>query len=282
MKSNKTKQAKIKNKNNKEQFAEKQAKVNHKKQIVEICDRVFDNKKYGGLLKRPFAHRGVHLNYPENSVPAFEEAVRQNLAIELDVHLTKDNKLVVFHDDNLLRMTGKDDFVKFLDLKELEEIKLNGSEETIPSFKKVLSLVAGKVPVLVEVKTELNTKKICKCLVEELKDYQGQVFVQSFNPFVLRYFFKNCPQYLRGQLSSFFKGSKFGFFKRILVKGLRLNKFAHIDFVAYNIDNLPNKYVKKSNLPILAWTIKTEEQLNKAKISANNVIVDNVELLNKE
>lgn len=250
------------------------------KEEVAICDRQFDSVKYGALLKRYFAHRGVHGEYPENSLPAFQEATNNNMAIELDVHLTKDNSLVVFHDDNLKRMTGQDEYLRFKTVKELKELNLQDSQYKIPTLKEVLGLVAGKTPILVEVKTENNTNKICKVLIEELKDYKGDIFIQSFNPFVLRYFYKHAPNYLRGQLSSFFKNDKLGWLKKVLIRSLRLNKFAHIDFVAYNIQNMPNKYVNKLNVPILSWSIRTHQEFLKAKKVSNNLIVDNIDALN--
>ncbi|MBQ8430710.1 MAG: glycerophosphodiester phosphodiesterase, partial [Clostridia bacterium] len=225
---------------------------------------------------------GVHSQFPENSIPAFNEAIKHNLAIELDVHLTKDKKLVVFHDDNLERMTGVNNFVRFLTLDELREIKFKDSEYSIPSLQEVLKFVDGRVPILLEIKTENNTNSICKAVVEELKDYKGEIFIQAFNPFVLRKFYKIAPQYLRGQLSSYFIGKKLGLFKKLMIKKLALKKFAHIDFVSYNIENLPNKYVFNCNLPVLSWTIKTKEEFLKAKTVSNNLIIDNIEVINNQ
>lgn len=246
------------------------------KEYVEICDRSYDYNKYGALLKRYFAHRGVHNVYPENSLPAFQEAINLNLAIEIDVHLTKDNNLVVFHDDNLKRMTGVDDFVRFKTLSELKQLNLDKTQFKIPTLKEVLNLVAGKTGILLEIKTEGNTKRLCKKLVEELKEYKGDVFIQSFNPFALRHFYKFAPHYLRGQLSSYFAEDSLFWLKKIFVKTLAFNKFAHVDFVAYNIKNMPNKYVNKTKVPILSWSIKTKEEFLKARKVSNNLIIDDV------
>jgi len=258
----------------------KNRKLKKEKQTVRICDRSFDMEKYGALLKRKFAHRGVHSVFPENSIPAFNEAIKNNLGIELDVHITKDKKVVVFHDDFLFRMTGEKDYVRFKTLEELKELKLNETEYSIPTLEETLKFVNGRVGILLEIKTEANTKKICKAVIEELKDYKGNLFIQSFNPFVLRYFYKHAPTYLRGQLSSFFVGQKLGFIKKFVIKKLMLKNFSHAEFIVYNIDNMPNKYINKANLPILAYTIKNKEQFEKAKIVSNNQILDNIEVLN--
>ena len=266
----------------KKEKVKKKSKQNERKKLINIavCDREFDKTKYGGLLRRYFAHRGAHNVYPENSLPAFEEAINLKMAIEIDVHLSKDKNVVVFHDDTLERMTGLNDYVRFLTLEELKKLNLNGTEYKIPTLHEVLTLVNARTPILLEVKTESNTREICKLVIEELKNYSGEVFIQSFNPFVLRYFYKHAPKYLRGQLSSFFVGQELGFLRKTVIKKLWLNKFSHVDFISYNVNNLPNKYCNKTDVPILTYTIKTQEEFDKAKQSSNNLIIDNTDLIN--
>ena len=250
-----------------------------KKQIIPIIQRTYDKDKYRDLLRRPFAHRGVHGEYPENSIPAFEKAVKMNLGIELDIHITKDNKLVVFHDDNLKRMTGEDEYIKFLTYEQIKSYKLKDGEYTIPLLNEVLKTVKGRVPILIEIKTNNDMKRLVPQLKQELESYEGAVFIQSFNPFVLRRCYKAMPNILRGQLSSFFVGEHLKFYKKIPIKKLFFKSFSHVDFVSYNLSNLPNKYVDKIDVPILGWTVKTEEDYIKAKQNANNMIVDNIDVL---
>ena len=240
----------------------------------------FDTTVYRALLQQPFAHRGVHYTYPENSMPAFEEAVKLGLGIELDIHLSKDGKLVVFHDDNLRRMTGINEYIKLLPYSQIREYTLDNSQYGIPLLSEVLALVNGKVPLLIEIKTNNDMKKLIPVLKHLLDNYKGDVFIQSFDPFALRRCYKLMPNILRGQLSSFFKNDKLKFYKKIPIKNLWLNKFAHIDFVSYNVKNLPNKYTNKLNIPVLAWTIRTQDNYDNGKKYANNLIVDNIELLN--
>lgn len=250
-----------------------------KKQFIPIIQRVYDKDKYKDLLRRPFAHRGVHAEYPENSLPAFEQAISLNLGIELDIHLTKDEQLVVFHDDNLKRMTGVNEFIKFLTYEQVKQYRLNNTNYSIPLLKDVLELVKGKVPILIEIKTNNNMKKLVPKLKLELENYKGVTFIQSFNPFALRRCYKAMPNILRGQLSSFFVNDHLRFYKKLPIKKLFFKNFSHIDFVSYNLENLPNKYVNKMDVPVLAWTVRTEEDYIKAKQNANNMIVDNVEVL---
>ena len=250
-----------------------------KKKNIPVVQRTFDKDKYKDLLRRPFAHRGVHNEYPENSIPAFEKAIEKKLSIELDIHLSKDNQIVVFHDDNLLRMTGENEFIKFLTYDEIAQYNLNDTQFKISLLKDVLNLINGKVPVLIEIKTNNNMKKLVPLLKQLLDAYNGKVFIQSFNPFVLRRCYKEMPNILRGQLSSFFADDNLKFYKKIPIKKLFFKRFSHIDFVSYNINNLPNKYINKIDVPVLAWTIKTEEDYIKSKQNANNMIVDNIDLL---
>ena len=130
------------------------------KKIVPVIQRTYDNDKYRDLLRQPFAHRGVHKVYPENSLPAFGSAIELGLAIELDIHLSQDGQIVVFHDDTLKRMTGEDKFVKYLNYDEIKSYRLNDTEYYIPLLSEVLSLVKGKVPILIEIKTNNNMKKL--------------------------------------------------------------------------------------------------------------------------
>jgi len=250
-----------------------------KKEIVPISERTYDKDKYRDLLRRPFAHRGVHKTYPENSMPAFESAIENRLGIELDIHLSKDGQIVVFHDDNLRRMTGADEYIKLLTYDQIKQYKLNNTEHTIPLLKDVLNLVKGKVSILIEIKTNNDMKKLIPALKRALDEYNGVVFIQSFNPFVLRRCYKAMPNILRGQLSSFLEDEHLKFYKKIPIKKLFFKKFSHIDFVSYKLQNLPNKYVNKMDIPVLAWTVKSEEDYRLAKQNANNMIVDNIEVL---
>jgi len=249
------------------------------KKFIPIIQRTYDKDKYRDLLRRPFAHRGVHSEYPENSLPSFQKAVDLNLGIELDIHITTDNQLVVFHDDNLRRMTGNNEYIKLLTYAQIKEYKLGDTTYTIPLLKEVFDLVKGRVPILIEIKTNNDMKRLVAKLKEEINNYKGKVFIQSFNPFVLRRCYKAMPEILRGQLSSFFAKDHLKFYKKIPIKKLFFKNFSHADFVSYNLDNLPNKYVNKMDIPILAWTVKTEEDYSKAKLNANNMIVDNIDVL---
>ena len=102
------------------------------------------------LFQTPVAHRGLHDDIlPENSIPAFRAALERGFNIEIDVHLSSDGHLVVFHDDNLKRVCGVDKKVAKCTLEELRTMRLKGTENTIPTFDEFLALVDGKVDAVI-------------------------------------------------------------------------------------------------------------------------------------
>lgn len=153
-----------------------------------------------------FAHRGLHNSdkfIPENSMKAFNKAIELGYGIELDIRETKDNEVVVFHDDSLKRMCGLDKLVNELTLEELQRLTLLNTKETIPTLKDVLKLVNGRVPLLVEYKANLpgsECSNLCEISNEILRDYKGDYAIESFNYLVLGWYKKNMPNILRGQL----------------------------------------------------------------------------------
>ena len=141
------------------------------------------------LLTTPVAHRGLHDDkLPENSMPAFEAAIQHGFTIEIDVHLSSDGHLVVFHDDNLRRVCGVDKKVARCTLAELKTMRLKGTDNSIPTFDEFLQLVDGKVGILCEIKG-LNPydNRIAAAVCERVKTYKGEIALQSFNYGAVRY-----------------------------------------------------------------------------------------------
>ncbi len=218
------------------------------------------------LICCDYAHRGLHsgrkgqpadeVKIPENSLAAFELAVRANYGIELDVRLTRDKKVVVFHDDNLFRMCGIDKKVADLTLAEIKTLRLAGTDQTIPTFEEVLRLVEGKVPLLVEMKADtVKNASLCIRTSKLLDFYPGVFAVQSFNPFILRWFRYYRPHFARGQL--FGKAPEeakevIGKFLRFALANLLLNFISRPDFIS--ADKL---YVNKITVRILRKIFKT-------------------------
>ena len=241
------------------------------------------NKNIDFLISNLIAHRGYHNinnNIPENSIKAFEEAIKNNFIIELDVHILRDGKIVVFHDDNLNRMTGINKNIKDMEYRQIEKLKLQGTDQKIPLLEEVLELVNGKVPIIIELKYDVKSGLLEKKLIEILKKYKGKYAIKSFNPFSVNYIRKHFPEAIRGQLSSDFKGSNIPKIKKIFLSKMLFNFITKPDFISYDIKALPNKRITKlrKNKLILGWTARDVKDLEKAKKYCDNIIFENIEL----
>lgn len=220
-----------------------------------------------------YAHRGLHNNQseaPENSMNAFARAVEGGYGIELDIQLSKDKVPVVFHDFTLKRVCGADGKVSDYTFEELQQFRLCGSEEKIPRFEDVLRLVDGKVPLIVEFKIERLDTSLCPIADKLLRDYKGSYCMESFNPLGVFWYRRNHKEVMRGQLSdAFLKDEQFNGLLYFLLENLMFNFLTKPDFIAYN-----HKYSYKLSRRLahgfyhntaVAWTIKSEEELQAAR-----------------
>lgn len=229
------------------------------------------------FIKYKLAHRGLHNEkYPENSLGAFQNAVKHNFAIELDVRLLKDNTPVIFHDTNVKRMCGVDKELRDMTYNDLEELFLNNSKYHIPTLMEVLKLVNGQVPIMIELKPIKSNKNhiLERTVYNLITNYEGNVAVKSFNPFTMLWFKKNAPHILRGMLSSFFEHTYMPKLYKFFVKRLTLFNKIQPDFISYDYRYLPNKYVSKRNVPVIAWTITSSELEKEALKFADNVVFE--------
>ena len=216
------------------------------------------------LKKNLIAHRGLHNSlYPENSVGAFKRAIKKNYSIELDIHLTKDKKVVVFHDDNLKRMTGIDRKINDCTYEELKKYTLKNTQEKIPLFQDVLALVDGKVPLIIELKNDKRVGALEKEVVKFLDFYSGFFAVKSFRVRSVLWFFLKRKEYVRGQLLK----NNFWLFTQ---------HFTKPDFLSYNIKNLPNKKIDKckKRIILLGWTVKNKSEYERVKKYCDNFICE--------
>lgn len=232
------------------------------------------------IVDQPIAHRGLHdKTSPENSISAFQKAIENGYPIELDVQLIADGTVVVFHDKSLSRLTDNDGYLKFLNKADLDLLTLKGSKEKIPTLEEVLAFVNGRVPLLIEIKNEGKVGDLEKKTLEILKKYKGEFAICSFNPYVLEYFYKYAPNIPRGQIAGFFKGEKLSFFKKHALKKMLLNKkISHPNFISYEAKRLPNRFIRKyKELPLLAWTVRSESEYLKVVKYCDNVIFEGFE-----
>lgn len=239
-------------------------------------------KNINFLLNNLIAHRGYHNKlYPENSLPAFQNAIKHNYLIELDIHLTKDLKIVVYHDYNLQRMIKVNKIIENCNYNELIKYNLLNSKYKIPLLSEVLSLVDKKVGLLIEIKCRKFNNIFGLKLVNILDKYEGDFAIQSFNILALKWFKKNRSNYLRGLLASDFKDKKMNKIRKWICKSLIADLYLKVDFISYDLKSLPNIYVrnKRKKKPILVWTIKTIKDYEKSKKYADNYICENFEKL---
>ncbi|MBQ6182462.1 MAG: glycerophosphodiester phosphodiesterase [Clostridia bacterium] len=237
----------------------------------------FEKHKY-------FAHRGLHDNVsiPENSLAAFAAAAEKGYGIELDVHLTSDGKLIVFHDDDTSRMCGEKLVPEKEKFDKLRSLSLLGTEEKIPSFDEVLALVAGRVPLIVEIKGITSDTSVCALTAQALASYGGEYCVESFNPVYVGWWKKNRPDDVRGQLSCKMPKQK-GIANKLKFAALGnmlLNFISRPDFIAYDHNGSGRMAFRLARalggIPV-AWTVRTAGELEKAKKRFVSFIFENEE-----
>lgn len=236
-----------------------------------VCPRIFgkpDRTPFMGVL---YAHRGLFDNEtaaPENSLAAIRKAIDGGYGIEFDVQLSKDDIPVVFHDASLKRMCGVDGNVWEYTLEELKKMQLSNSNQTIPTLAEVLAVVDGQVPLIVEYKMDRVDTKVCELGNELLKNYKGTYCIESFHPFAVKWYRENRPDVLRGQLSEdFIRSGKRGA-TMFLMTHLLLNFMTRPDFIAYchrDADNFSRRVCRWLGALSVTWTIKNQEQYEKAK-----------------
>ena len=234
-----------------------------------------------------YAHRGLHGDIggdgyaAENSMTAFKRAVDHGFGIELDVRITKDNELVVFHDGTLDRITGVSGKVCDFTLEELKKLSLSGTEDTIPTLSEVLTLVDGKIPLLVEIKEDGAGSAAAEKTAEVLSGYSGDFIVESFSPIALAAIKRLLPTALRGFLAD--KHTKNKDHRSIqyrVTQRFLLNILARPAFIAMN-HKRPNMFplpVIKAvfKTPVIAWTVRSkEEELQAYKNGFSGVIFEN-------
>ena len=232
-----------------------------------ICPTFRRHPDRAHIRGRYIAHRGLHGDgVPENSLTAYRKAAERGFAIEIDIHLTADGEVVVFHDDTLTRVCGVDRKVEESTLAELKSYRLLGTQETIPTLQECLDTVDGKVPLLIEFKcVSYACRDLCERANAVLSAYTGKYWVQSFYPFVLRWYKKNRKDICRGQLAERFQGE--ALHKRLL-GCMVFNFLSRPDFVSYNhehADHPARRLVTKLGALPVGWTFTAQEAVNACK-----------------
>ena len=219
-----------------------------------------------------YAHRGLHgKGIPENSMAAFRAALDHGFGIEFDLHLLKDGNIAVIHDSLLKRTTGAEGRIEDLTTEDLKNYRLEGTEETIPTFRELLDLYAGKAPLIVELKpVNGNHAQLAETVCNMLQDYPGAYCIESFDPRCVAWLKKNRPQIIRGQLSeNFFKSDpKMALHLKLILSTLVDNAATRPDFVAYKFADRKNLSVflcrKLFGIQGVTWTLRSKEDYDTA------------------
>lgn len=237
--------------------------------------------KISWIKETPIAHRGLHTkDIPENSSSAFENALKNNYAIELDVQFTKDKEVVVFHDENLKRMTNDTRNIEDVNYDELKNLRLGNTNEIIPTLEEVLELVDSKVAILIEIKDCKDYIELSEKTYEILKGYEGNYAIQSFNPFILEWYKNNASEVIRGQLSgTFTEGSEsLNSFEKFVLKNMLLNFKSKPNYIGYELEGISKsklESLRKKGVPIIVWTVKNKEDMEKAYKYSDNITFEN-------
>ena len=239
-----------------------------------------------GWLKRPIAHRGLHdasRGVIENTASAFQAALDAGYAIEADVQASGDGEAMLFHDSTLDRLTLETGPVRSRSAEELKDVVFRDTGDRMQSFSELLEQVAGRTPLVIEVKSDWTTYgPLEQRLAAVLTPYQGPVAVMSFDPRTVATFGRAAPQVPRGLVAERFANRNawpsLGACQRLAMRHLLSAFIATPQFIAYDIRALPAiaPLAARTLLrwPLLTWTVRTEAERRTARRWADAMIFE--------
>ena len=231
-------------------------------------------------LRVDYAHRGLHGRdgAVENTMSAFRAASEAGYGIELDVRLSSDGEVVVFHDSTLERLCGIRKRVDEMTASELSWVDIRGTYEKIPLFSDVLRSIDPSTPLIIELKEEGRSTELCEKVAKMLDEYDGYFSVESFNPLMLNWFRKYRPRFVRGQLTTdlFKSGKDQSLFNKIGCKSMFLNFLSKPDYISYDC-RYPNYFSLKVceklyHALMFTWCVDNDKDYAEAKASGRIVI----------
>lgn len=225
------------------------------------------------LCSKPIAHRGIHSKNetPENTLASFNLAIKEGYAIEMDVSFSKDNQIIIFHDRNLFRLTGYCGFVRKENYGKIKKLFLLRTNHKILLLSEALDFIQGRVPILIEIKNDKRKRLFCQKLTEVVNSYEGEVAFLSFNRKLLEFLREYCPLIPRGQ-SIRLPWQNF----RMLKSGLNQND---LQFIACNQHYICTHLIRQCfhhRIPLIAWTIRSQKEMERALKKADNIIFENI------
>jgi glycerophosphoryl diester phosphodiesterase len=238
------------------------------------------------LRGKPIGHRGLcdpANGIPENSLASMREAVAHDRPVEIDVQLTKDGELVMFHDSSLRRMTGTNGNVSKKNYDEIKDLKLQGTDERIPTLHEVLRTIGGRVPIIIEIKNSAQrendpeAQRITKAVLDVTKNYTGQLAFLAFNPFIL----ENLKRARPGVPVGLDFGPELPFRPTAFKDCVKRNACGNnhkFDFLSQNaLTGTPQHILDTFNpdIPRVAWgNIGSQKKRDKLERSCHNVMYD--------
>lgn len=235
------------------------------------------NDKAKWLRKGVVYHRGKHdRNIRENTIEAIKGAIKDGLAVEIDVRLSKDKKVVLSHDDSLKRVFGIDKNISECNYEEICRL----SKNEIPLLRDVLDLVDDKIGLMIEIKS-CKVKGIAEAVYNILKNYRGRFVIVSFNVFILNYFRRKDPSIIRGQLAYNYKNKRYNWLFRFILSRMMLNFISKPHFISYGINDcnakLLAKYRQKGYF-IIGWTYRDNRNKEALLEIYDNMIVEEMDI----
>lgn len=245
-----------------------------------------NNDTKNWFLTVPIAHRGLYNNemgIPENSLLAFKEAATLGYGIELDVHLSKDGVVMVYHDESLERLTGQKGNLCEKTLPELKSLRLLGTDQSLPTLQEVLDLVAGRVPLLIEIKNERNVlSQLEPAVFAILKKYTGPYAVISFAAASIAFFRHQSPNILRGQNiyppMGTISGAPEKSFWQQFIPFIKDIMGSRPKFIVYDHEIIHPRVIQflKAFFPLISYKVYDEQSYHQARLDAINVIFENI------
>lgn len=240
----------------------------------------------GWLTARPIAHRGLHdraAGLPENTLAAALAAVEAGYAIECDVQLSADGEAMVFHDSRLGRLAGIDAAVEERRAAELESLSVCGTAETIPSLPRFLAAIAGRVPLVIEIKSRYSGDLALTRRVAELAAaYEGPVALKSFDPALVAALVELAPEIPRGIVAESTQDDPAyaalpAELRRSLANLLHIGE-SRPDFLSWRVGDLPCAATHLcrtlASMPVMTWTVRTPEQAAHAAAHADQMVFE--------
>ena len=251
-----------------------------------VAPRMFNKPDMSAFMGTNVAHRGYFDNeagIPENSLACFQAAIEKGFVIELDIQLSSDGVAFVFHDADLERMCGVQGKIWEYTAAELKEMKLLGTEETIPTFEETLALVNGQVPLLVEYKMDKVDTAVCAAGQALLDNYNGDYAIQCFDPRALLWYKKNAPQVARGQLAEEFweKEEYNGKPLYFVLTYMLTNVATRPDFISYKAihkDNLSLNICRMLGAKTACYTLKSADEFTYVNDEFDMYIFDSFDI----